>query len=168
MRYFSLKMQCLLLGMLWLNFAAYSQETFVAAHKGETAITYKPGYTNIIIGGSNDYTSPIVTRVASHRALNGGYNSADWLTVTLPLPTGKTNAGEPIVDYDANSNVDYCFTAFEREGPTPVRGGIYVCKSTNNGQTWGTPTAVHVPEFTGYHDDKPWMIVDRTRTPNRI
>jgi hypothetical protein len=69
MRYFSLKGQCLLLGMLWLNIAAYSQETFIASHKGETAITYKPGYPNIIIGGSNDYTNPIVTRVASHRTL---------------------------------------------------------------------------------------------------
>lgn len=168
MRCFSLKVQCLLLGMLWLNFAAYSQETFVASYKGETAITYKPGNPSIIVGGSNDYSSPSVTRVVSHRTINGGYISTDWLTTTLPLPTGKTNAADPTADYDANGNVYYCFTAFERENGNPVRGGIYLCKSTNNGQTWGNPMLVDIPEFTDWHNDKPWMIVDRSRTPNRI
>lgn len=168
MRYFLVKVQCLLLGMLWLNFTAYSQETFVAAHKGETAITYKPGDQKIIVGGSNDYVNVSSPRCASHTTTTGGYTTAAWTTLQLPLPSGKTDSGDPALDYDANSNVYYCFTAFEREGPTPVRGGIYVCKSTNNGQSWGTPTYVHLPEFTGWHDDKPWMIVDRIRTPNRI
>lgn len=76
MRYFLVKVQCLLLGMLWLNFTAYSQETFVAAHKGETAITYKPGDQKIIVGGSNDYVNVSSPRCASHATTTGGYTTA--------------------------------------------------------------------------------------------
>lgn len=46
---------------------------------------------------------------------------------------------------------------------------IYLCKSTNNGQGWATPVLVHEADFEiGEHDDKPWMVVDRTRSPNRV
>ncbi len=145
---------------------AQAQEVFVASFKGETAITYKPTDPKIIVAGSNDYAGTI-PRSASHRTLNGGHTSSDWLTVTLPLPSGKTDSADPTVDYDANGNVYFCFTAFNVDAAlNPIEGAIYVAKSTNNGQSWGTPVTVHEPN--GDHDDKPWMIVDRSRTPNRI
>lgn len=64
---------------------AQAQEVFVASFKGETAITYKPTDPKIMVAGSNDYAGTI-PRNASHRTLNGGHTSSDWLTVTLPLP----------------------------------------------------------------------------------
>lgn len=146
---------------------AGAQEIFVASSKGETAVTYKPGDAKIIVAGSNDYAFADV-RSASHRTLNGGHTGLDWLTKTLPLPSGKSVSADPTVDYDSNGNVYYCFTAFNRDADdTPIQGAIYVAKSTDNGANWGTPVLVHEADL-GEHDDKPWMIVDRTRTPNRI
>ncbi len=156
----------LISGTFFFTTVLFGQETFVASFKGETSITFKPTDAKIMVAGSNDYSGSD-SRSASHRTLNGGHTSSDWLTVTLSPPTGKTASADPTVDYDSNGNVYYCFTAFNRSGPTPIQGAIYVAKSTNNGQSWGTAVAVHLPNG-GEHDDKPWMIVDRSRTPNRI
>ncbi len=145
----------------------FAQETFVSAFKGETAVTFKPSDPEIIVAGSNDYSGSD-SRSAVHRTLNGGHTSSDWVTTTFPLPTGKTASADPSVDYDSNGNVYYCFTAFNRNANNqPIQGAIYIVKSTDNGATWNTPVLVHFPNG-GEHDDKPWMIVDRSRTPNRI
>jgi hypothetical protein len=152
--------------LLALNYIVHGQETFVASFKGETAITIKPGNSKVIVGASNDYAGTFF-RSASHTTTTGGYTSADWTTVQLVLPSGKTDSADPTVDYDASGNVYYCCTAYDTETGEPTLGGVYVYKSTNNGQSWQTPITVHLPG-SGQHDDKPWMAVDRVRNPNRV
>ena len=99
----------LIISALVCNFAVHAQETFVASFKGETAITFKPGNSKIIVGASNDYSGSDV-RSASHATTNGGYTSSDWTTVTLPLPSSKDASADPTVDYDSDGNVYHLIT----------------------------------------------------------
>ncbi|NIX02341.1 MAG: hypothetical protein GWN13_29710 [Phycisphaerae bacterium] len=156
----------------------FGQDVFVSAFKGECSITYNPNNSRYLVGGSNDYTnftnSPPITRNAAHSSLDGGQT---WSTEIIALPPNYTNSADPSVDYDSNGNVYYCFLALNRdENEKAIEGGIFVYKSTNNGQpgSWFNPVTSNNGAIeshlgsTTLHDDKPWMIVDRTRTPNRI
>ena len=108
---------------------------------------------NVIVG-YNDIGKTLGVSYSS----DGGIN---WFDVQLPYVW--TTTGDPSVACDLNGNAYACFLSYEG---TWFYGssGIFVCKSTDGGRTWGTPVKVDSLKYIGgppvKFADKCMMTVD--------
>lgn len=102
---------------------------------------------------------------------DGGLTWTRALIPNLTQASGGTyfRATDPVAGVDLNGNV-YLNT----EGATDatfVNGNILVSRSTDGGQTFGTPSIVYQPPNNNFFPDKPWMAINTftgTSTVGRI
>ncbi|MFH1893093.1 MAG: hypothetical protein ABIK83_10495 [Candidatus Zixiibacteriota bacterium] len=89
---------------------------------------------------------------------NGG---TAWTDVNLPYVW--TNTGDPSVACDPMGDAYACFLSYEGPWFYGV-SGIYVCKTTDGGRTWGTPSTVDQLKYVSgapvRFADKCFMTVD--------
>lgn len=88
-----------------------------------------------------------------------------WFDVQLPVKWSVT--GDPSAASDNLGNVYACFLSYQGT-PFYDRSGIYVCKSTDGGRSWSSPTTVDELLYTGgppvKFADKCMMTVDTNST----
>jgi hypothetical protein len=123
--------------------AAEARVSGPATGGAETAVAINPIATQRLIAGSN---GPYQGQTMWYSA-DGG---ASWLRAGA-LP-GANICCDPTVDYSANGAVAYTAT---------LGNGVYVYRSSDNGQTWGTNVVVPT---TNVDVDKEYLHVDRANS----
>jgi hypothetical protein len=112
---------------------------------------------NVIVG-YNDIGNTLGVSYST----NGG---SAWFDVNLPYVW--TNTGDPSVACDPAGNAYACFLSYEGSWFYGV-SGIYVCKSTDGGRTWGAPSTVDELKYMGgapvKFADKCFMQVDTNQS----
>ncbi len=90
------------------------------------------------------------------------------LATELPHIVSTYTSADPSVEFNKNGDVFVCYVDFTGTDP-PVTGGVYLCKSTDGGLTWGTPTEVINTSFDGtkWPIDRPWLEIDRSSGANQ-
>lgn len=81
----------------------------------------------------------------------------------LPHTVTGYSSADPSIDFDHNGNVYVCYIDFTGTTP-PVTGGVYICKSTDGGLSFGTPMEVINTNYDGtkWPIDRPWMVIDKS------
>lgn len=123
-------------------------------------ITSPEGFDNFDLGTTNAEPHAVTNPVNPlwfFTAFNptGSFQSwhtEDGLNWAINNPPWPNNAGDPVAAYDSLGNLYY------EVMKSPITG-CWVSRSTNNGQTWGTP----VTAIAG--NDKNWIAADQTMGP---
>jgi len=126
------------------------------APQNETAIAIDPADPLHAVGGANDYRNGDA-RCGFYTTFDGGDT---WVDGTLPLLGTFDASGDSDVAFGPNGDVFYSCLIFQRDSDTPP-SGVYVTRSTDGGQTWGSFSPVSVAASNEF-DDKEFMEVDRT------
>ncbi|GEM_PF-365649 len=113
-----------------------------------------------LVGGANDYRNGEVD-AGYYYTLDGGLT---WNDGTLCCWANLDAQGDPAITADADGNFYYALISFDRYSPD---NGIYVCKSTDGGQSWGNPVAVveHFNDPYAPFEDKEYIAADITNSP---
>lgn len=86
-------------------------------------------------------------------------------TNTLPHFSPSFGSADESMAFDKNGTLYLAYIDYRQ---LPDSGGVYVARSTNGGLTWDTPSkafdAYDVPNKRPL--DRPWLVVDRSDTPN--
>lgn len=100
-------------------------------------------------------------------SFNGGQN---WsVTNNLPHTVSTYTSADVSLEFDNNGNIYSSYIDFTGYDVSPLNGGIYVCKSTDGGLTWGNPVEV----ITLNSDpnkrpiDRPWISIDQSSGVNQ-
>ncbi len=117
----------------------------------EDPLSIDPNNNKHLVSGGNDYNCG--------SSLRGFFASTDggktWIHKCGPVGPGTTGGfGDPAIAWDLNGNV---FSA-GIDGLSSGDTQISVSKSTDNGNTWGTPVAA--AKATGLFMDKEWLEAD--------
>lgn len=105
-------------------------------------------------------------KIKTKTSFDGGQT---WSSVSeLPHTLDGYSSADPSLDFDQNGNIFVCYIDFTGTTP-PVTGGVYICKSTDGGLSWGLPTEVINTNYDGtkWPIDRPWMVIDRSTGPYR-
>lgn len=100
-------------------------------------------------------------KIKTKTSFDGGNT---WSDVTeLPHTTPGYSSADPCVDFNSNGDVYISYIDFTGTNP-PVTGGIYLCKSSDGGLTWGSPLEVINSSFDEdkWPIDRPWMVIDKS------
>ncbi|HTK78939.1 MAG TPA: sialidase family protein [Rhizomicrobium sp.] len=121
----------------------------------EDPISVDPNNNKHIVSAGNDYNCG--------SSLRGFFASTDggktWVVKCGPVASGATGGdGDPAVAWDLNGNVFSAGIDALPSGDTQIS----VSKSTDHGNTWGTPVAA--AKVSGIFMDKEWLEADTTPT----
>ncbi len=85
----------------------------------------------------------------------------------LPHIMPNYTSADPCVDFNNQGEVFVSYIDFTGTNP-PVTGGVYLCKSTDGGLSWGAPTEVISTSYDGskWPIDRPWMVIDKSNSSN--
>lgn len=100
-------------------------------------------------------------KIKTKTSFDGGQT---WSSaVELPHTVSGYSSADPVIDFNQNGDVFTCYIDFTGTTP-PVTGGVYICKSTDGGLSWNTPTEVINTNYDGtkWPIDRPWMVIDRS------
>ena len=123
--------------------------------RSESAIVVNPNNPLQIVAGSKRFNN-IQTydfTLATSFSTDGGHSWQDSADFTLP--SGATVMTDPTFTWDDAGNV-YSVGLVGKNPPAWDTIGIVVYKSTDGGQTWGTPQLIH----SSSGDDKQWCAGD--------
>ncbi len=104
-------------------------------------------------------------KIKTRVSLDGGDT---WSApVTLPHTVNGYTSADPSAAFDENGNVVVCYIDFTGTTP-PVTGGVYICRSTDGGLSFGSPMEVISTNYDGtkWPIDRPWMVIDRSAGSN--
>ena len=123
--------------------------------RSESAIVVNPNNPSQIVAASkkfrNIYTYDFT--LATSYSTDGGHTWHD--SADFNLPAGATVMTDPTLAWDDAGNV-FSVGLVGKNPPAWNTIGIVVYKSTDGGQTWGTPKLIH----TSANDDKQWAAGD--------
>jgi len=94
----------------------------------------------------------------------------NWSTANSLSHTSNTyTSADPSIDFDNNGNVFISFIDFSGYDVSPFTGGIYLCKSSDGGLTWGSPVeALNINSDPNKRPiDRPWISIDRSTGTNQ-
>jgi photosystem II stability/assembly factor-like uncharacterized protein len=121
-------------------------------------VTTQDGYDNFDLGV--DFAEPHMSTHPTNPLwwfnafnTNGTHHTENGIDWGISNPTFPSVNGDPVTAYDSLGNLYY----MTMNGPSIT--GTWVVKSTNNGQTWGTPVA------SNPGNDKNWLAADQTMGP---
>ncbi len=100
-------------------------------------------------------------QIKTKSSFDGGLT---WSTVTeLPHTVSGYSSADPCVDFNTNGDIYISYIDFTGTTP-PVTGGVYICQSSDNGNSWSTPQEVINTNFDGtkWPIDRPWMVIDKS------
>jgi hypothetical protein len=168
----------------YLRYDGSSDATMAACSTGkrsqnEPTVAVDPHDTSVVVAGANDYCAAIVNGdvwSGYYRSTDGGSGWQDSLVPGYPAdssPAGVDSpvhgtcgaSGDPSQAFDNAGRLFYAFICFNRS--SPVNGGVYVARYTNDGGTYdrtvlvkkGTPSGLFL---TGLFQDKINLTVDQT------
>ena len=87
-----------------------------------------------------------------------------WSTaVELPHTVSTYSSADPCIAFNNAGEVFVSYIDFTGTTP-PVVGGVYLCKSTDGGLSFGAPKLVISSSFDGtkWPIDRPWMVIDKS------
>ena len=100
-------------------------------------------------------------KIKSRTSFDGGQT---WSSIVeFPHTVAGYTSADPCVDFNNLGEVYVSYIDFT--GTTPlVTGGVYLCKSTDGGLTWSSPTEVINTNYDGskWPIDRPWMAIDKS------
>jgi hypothetical protein len=123
--------------------------------RSESAIVVDPNNPSRLIATSKKFNNlqTYDFTLATEFSTNSGWT---WnASAAFTLPTGATLMTDPAVTWDDQGNA-YYLGLVGKTPPTFVTIGMVVYKSTDGGQTWGTPNLIH----SSIGDDKQWIAGD--------
>ncbi|MAX81764.1 MAG: hypothetical protein CL843_16500 [Crocinitomicaceae bacterium] len=100
-------------------------------------------------------------KIKTKTSFDGGQT---WSAATeLPHTVSNYSSADPSLAFNLNNEVFACYIDFTGTTP-PVTGGVYLCKSTDGGLSWNTPTTVITTNYDGskWPIDRPWMAIDQS------
>jgi len=100
-------------------------------------------------------------KIKTKTSFDGGQT---WSSATeLPHTVIGYSSADPSIDFNQNGDVFVCYIDFDGIDP-PVNGGVYICKSSDGGLTWNTPTEVINANYDGikWPIDRPWITIDKS------
>ena len=104
-------------------------------------------------------------RIKTKTSFDGGQT---WsIAAKLPHTIAGYSSADPCLDFNNNGDVFITYIDFTGTTP-PVTGGVYICKSTDGGVTWGNPKPVITTAYDGtkWPIDRPWMVIDKSNSSN--
>ncbi|WP_026211311.1 T9SS type A sorting domain-containing protein [Lewinella cohaerens] len=100
-------------------------------------------------------------KIKTKTSFDGGQT---WTSVTeLPHTVSNYSSADPCIAFNANGDAFISYIDFTGTTP-PVTGGVYLCKSTDGGISWGAPKEVINTDYDGnkWPIDRPWMVIDQS------
>lgn len=156
----------LLLSLYFLSVAQQNQNVsngFV--FDGEPNLAVNPQNSQHIVVAWMGYKLNELIVIKTKNSTDGG---STWSTsATIPHFASGNQSADVSVQFDHLGNVYLCYIDYDNA--TMSNGAIYVVKSTDGGDTWGTPVeAISIADCPNkYCIDRPWMEIDRTSGPNQ-
>ncbi|MDB5071328.1 MAG: exo-alpha-sialidase [Candidatus Eremiobacteraeota bacterium] len=144
-----------------LEYASFSgtdvQVTSSASNqsRSESVVVVNPTNAKNLICASKKFIDPVKYHftISTSFSFNGGLT---WTESVPALQPGWDGMSDPDLTFDALGNA-YLIVEPITFGPTDIAGtGMYVFKSTDGGQVWGTPVLLHLDSA----DDKQWIEAD--------
>jgi hypothetical protein len=135
--------------------------------RNETAIAVSPiddkfivGASKVLVGGASGTG---ISRIGYYFSSDGG---ASWGSGLISLTTAQktwNRASDPAIACDAEGNFYICMLMLDESGGT-ADTGIYIAKSIDGGQTFGTPEGafVDIGNPSPALADKCYLAIDRT------
>lgn len=155
--------------LLLLSFISYAQQNQNVSQgfvfDGEPNLAVNPQNSQHIVVAWMGYKLNELIVIKTKNSTDGGntWSSA----VTIPHFASGNQSADVSVQFDHLGNVYLCYIDYDNTNMT--NGAIYVVKSTDGGDTWGTPVeATSITDCPNkYCIDRPWMEIDRTAGPNQ-
>lgn len=132
--------------------------------QGEPSIAISPRDPSNLAAAWIDYSLDNSPAVASSYSVDGGQSWSN--AVFLPHNLGGyPYQGDPVIAADDEGNFYLVLISFF--SGVNYNGAIYVAKSTDQGVSWPSSLFRRLDNDAAL-EDKPWIMVDRGSTPNRI
>ena len=135
------------------------------AFDGEPYLAVNPQNSQHIVVAWMGYKLNELIVIKTKNSTDGGNT---WSPVkTIPHAVTGNQSADVSIQFDHLGNVFLCYIDYNSN--TMSNGAIYVTKSIDGGNLWGTP--VEVVNITDCPNkfcvDRPWMEIDRTPGPNQ-
>jgi hypothetical protein len=100
-------------------------------------------------------------QIKTRTSFDGGLTWSS--TYEIPHTAPSYSSADPCLDFNSSGEVYVSFIDFTGTTP-PVTGGVYLCKSTDGGLSWGTAREVISTNFDTpkWPIDRPWLAIDKS------
>lgn len=132
---------------------------------GEPNLAVNPQNSQHIVVAWMGYKFNEIIVIKTKNSTDGGNT---WSTaVTIPHQIAGNQSADVSVQFDHLGNVYLCYIDYN--STTMSNGAIYVVKSTDGGNSWGTPVEViSIADCPNkYCIDRPWFEIDRSTGVNQ-
>jgi hypothetical protein len=126
---------------------------------GENSLGVNPGDPNNLIVSWMKLTTLTQVTIAMSRSTDGGTTwSAPFY---LPHFDASYTSADPTLIFSADGTAYFAYIDYNKN--SLASGGVYVCKSTDQGATWPQPTKViDINAFSDLPIDRPWLAIDNS------
>ncbi|HEX8169412.1 MAG TPA: sialidase family protein [Thermoanaerobaculia bacterium] len=151
-------------------FASDANVRVLSVPAWESSVAISPVHPNVVLATAMERVGNPVFACRIRRSEDGGATWSDAGFLPLQLTKNSyTGHGDPVLTFDRTGTA-YCAVLLTApDAGHPLKSGLAVMKSTDEGKTWVAQTLAEREAVNGrlpIFDDKEWLAVDNSGGPN--